>query len=54
MLEGELGGNLRYDKGWKAENPNGGNGFGQKKVRASFSESPIPGAKDRNYFFNPM
>ena len=39
MLEGELDGHLDYDKQEQSENANTRNGYGKKKVKASYGES---------------
>ncbi len=54
MLEGELNDHLGYDKNQKSDNPNGRNGYSEKKVRTSMGESNIQVPRDRDASFNPM
>jgi transposase-like protein len=54
MLEGELDGHLGYDKHQKSDNPNGRNGFTEKKLRTSLGESKIQVPRDRDSSFHPM
>jgi transposase-like protein len=54
MLEAELDSHFGYDKHQKSDNPNFHNGFTEKKLRTSLSESKIQVPRDRDASFIPM